>query len=320
MMKQLIVTPVSLPTKGVLPYVPTIRAVGAYGNTPFLRSKAHAGFSLIDVLVGLVIAMLGIIIIFQVFSVSESIKRTTTSGGDAQINGAMAMYQLERSLKGAGYGIFASNNAAPVPSDPAGTAPVAITPGATTDSLVLTYRQNWDFGSFPPAASGVFAVPPALTNETISVTTGCNGNGSTLLQLCSSVNGVLADGVVLMKAEYGIDANNVPPQVVTTWTQTAPANVLSVAAVRIVVVARSAQPEVTRDANGNITTCATTTAGSIGYPTWIGSTVGTLQATALALDLSAQPDLAAGGLNEWKCYRYKTFENTVPLRNVIWRP
>lgn len=261
---------------------------------------ADAGFSLVDVMVGMVIALLGMIIIFQVFSVSEGIKRTTTSGSDALQNGASALFTLERSLKESGYGIFSSTNLPPLPADPAGTAPVVITPGAaanTSDSIVLRYRQNWDFGSFPPAAN-VFpsAVPPALTIETISV--------NNQAQLVSDVNGVISDSIALMKAEYGADANGNGVIDANEWSQAAPANVMSVLAVRLAVVTRSVQPEKPGVAGG---ACDTTTV----FPAWIDS-------ATLPLDLSGNVGLAA--TDDWKCYRYKTFENTVPLRNVVWRP
>ncbi len=54
-------------------------------------NRGHQGFSLVEILVAMVISLLGILIIFQVFEVSEAIKRTTTSGGDAQQNGLLAM-------------------------------------------------------------------------------------------------------------------------------------------------------------------------------------------------------------------------------------
>jgi type IV pilus assembly protein PilW len=306
-----------------------------------LRSKAHAGFGLVDLMVGMVIALLGIIIIFQVFSVSEGIKRTTTSGGDALQNGASSMFALERSLKAAGYGIFSSTNVnllPPLPADPAGTAAVTIFANGTSsapscsvasatygsDCIVLRYRpssgaNSWDFGSFPPASGAGFMSPPPLYIETITVKQDCMGAGtSSLLQLCSSVlnpstntttNTVIADGIVLMKAEYGFDLNGNGVIDSNEWFQALPnANVLSVFAVRVVLVARSAQPEVTRNAAGAITACATTTAP----PAWIDS-------VNVPLDLTSQADLVAAA-DDWKCYRYKKFENTVPLRNVMWRP
>lgn len=264
-----------------------------------LRSKANAGFSLVDIMVGMVIALFGMIIIFQVFSVSEGIRRTTTSGGDAQQNAAMALFMLERSLKEAGYGIFSSTNLPPLPADPAGTAPLTIVPAAAnaSDSIVMRYRQNWDFGSFPPDPVVFAAVaPPALTVETITV--------NNQAQLVSDMNGVISDGIVLMKAEYGTDVNGNGVIDANEWNRAVPANVMSVLAVRIALVARSAQPEKPSMAGGG---CDTTTV----FPFWIDS-------AAVPLDISGNVGLAA--TDDWKCYRYKTFENTVPLRNVVWRP
>jgi len=68
------------------------------------RGRAEVGFSLIEIMVGLVIGMLGIMVIFQVFAVSEGQKRTTTSGSDAQQNGGYAMYLLASHVRAAGSG------------------------------------------------------------------------------------------------------------------------------------------------------------------------------------------------------------------------
>jgi hypothetical protein len=214
----------------------------------------------------------------------------------------------------AGYGLFASTNLPPFPADPFGTAPVTITAGAanSSDTVILNYRQGWDFGPFPPDPA-VFpaAIPPALTTETITVQTNCNGNGSTLLQLCSSINGVISDGIALMKAEYGMDTTTPPDGVIDSWTQVTPtaANVMNVVAVRLALVARSAQPE-KPSVLGN--PCDATTTALPSYPSWIDS-------ATVPLLLTGQADLLAAR-DDWQCYRYKTFENTVSLRNVIWRP
>jgi type IV pilus assembly protein PilW len=69
------------------------------------QKMSSAGFSLVEILVGMVMGLLGIIIIFQVFEVSEGIKRTSTSGGDAMQYGSLALYTLERDLRQAGSGI-----------------------------------------------------------------------------------------------------------------------------------------------------------------------------------------------------------------------
>jgi len=62
------------------------------------------GFSLVEVLVGMVIGMLAIIVIMQVFSMFEGQKRTTTGAGSAQNTGAIALYSLQRDIQQAGYG------------------------------------------------------------------------------------------------------------------------------------------------------------------------------------------------------------------------
>ena len=67
------------------------------------------GFSLIEIMVGLLIGMLSIILIMQVFAKSEGDKRTTTGGDDAQINGTIALYGLERDVREAGYGLNSFN-------------------------------------------------------------------------------------------------------------------------------------------------------------------------------------------------------------------
>lgn len=63
------------------------------------------GFSLVEVMVGMTVGLIGMIVIFQVFSLSEGNKRTTTTGGDAMQNGSLALYNIERDVRMAGYGI-----------------------------------------------------------------------------------------------------------------------------------------------------------------------------------------------------------------------
>ena len=60
-------------------------------------------------MVGLLIGMLAVILIMQVFANSEGSKRTTTGGDDAQINGSIALYGLERDIREAGYGVNSFN-------------------------------------------------------------------------------------------------------------------------------------------------------------------------------------------------------------------
>jgi type IV pilus assembly protein PilW len=70
-----------------------------------IRARRYAaGMSMVELMVAMAIALIGTIIIFQVFEVSEGIRRTTTSGGDAQQNGVIGLYVVENDLRNAGMG------------------------------------------------------------------------------------------------------------------------------------------------------------------------------------------------------------------------
>ena len=66
---------------------------------------AVRGFTLIEILVGMTIGMIAIIVMYQVFAVFESQRRTTTSGSDTQTTGLIGLYNLERDARMAGYGL-----------------------------------------------------------------------------------------------------------------------------------------------------------------------------------------------------------------------
>jgi type IV pilus assembly protein PilW len=68
------------------------------------RYRRHRGFSLVEVLVGIVIGMVGVLVIFQTVSIWDSHVRTTKAGGDAQSAGTLALFSIERDLRLAGMG------------------------------------------------------------------------------------------------------------------------------------------------------------------------------------------------------------------------
>jgi len=70
-----------------------------------MNAKRQTGFTLIEVLIAMIIGIIGIIVMMQTFAVSEGFKRTATSGTDAQVNGSVALYMLEREIRVAGYGM-----------------------------------------------------------------------------------------------------------------------------------------------------------------------------------------------------------------------
>jgi type IV pilus assembly protein PilW len=106
-------------------------------------------------MVAMLIGLIGMIIIFQVFEVSEGIKRTTTSGGDAQQNGAIALYVIEHDLRNAGMGfndvsyagckVVAYDSKRAAPDFTMKLVPVSITPGATAkvpDQFTVLYGSG----------------------------------------------------------------------------------------------------------------------------------------------------------------------------------
>ncbi len=59
---------------------------------------------MVEVLVGMAIALIGMVMMFQTMTTWEGRKRTTAAGSDAQVTGSIGMFTLERDLKLAGYG------------------------------------------------------------------------------------------------------------------------------------------------------------------------------------------------------------------------
>lgn len=76
--------------------VPSLRAV---------PPRRLAGLSLLEILVAMMIGLIGVVVITEVYIVNENYKRSTTSAGGAQTNGALALYTIEREARMAGWGI-----------------------------------------------------------------------------------------------------------------------------------------------------------------------------------------------------------------------
>jgi len=65
----------------------------------------QGGFTLVELMVGVTIGLLSTLVIASVLVYSEGNKRSASSGSDAQINGGLAIYAVQRQLKMAGYGL-----------------------------------------------------------------------------------------------------------------------------------------------------------------------------------------------------------------------
>ena len=159
-----------------------------------VNRSAHRGFSLVEILVAVAIGLIGTVIMFQLFAVSEGQKRTTVSGGDAQQNGAIALYTMERNLRNAGHGYAALIRLGqPAYGWDAGAGvarptryfrPLIITPGADTDSIEVNYSNYTGVSVGIPIGNdwnpGAAAVP-----NTIFLSTTAGFSQGDILVVCS---------------------------------------------------------------------------------------------------------------------------------------
>lgn len=183
------------------------------------RQIGERGMSLIEILVGIVIGMLGILVIFSVLAVAEGRKRTTTAGTDAQMAGAVALFSLERDIKQAGYGFgtFGASNPINCTVDAYDAlrgggsqdfdfplAPALITQGAAgaPDTLAILYG-NTDL----IVAGKTFTFSSNSTKATSSTLGGRTGilRGDVLL-LAGTVGGALACQLIEVTGNTNFDA------------------------------------------------------------------------------------------------------------------
>ena len=130
------------------------------------QRSGESGFSLIEIMVGMVIGLLAIIIMMQVFAVSEERKRTANAGSDAQNSAVIALDGLQRHIGQSGYGFALTRLlgcnlqlpfGAPVPLAPVIiNPPVAVIPAgdANTDTLLVSYG----LGNDQPEGYNVFSL------------------------------------------------------------------------------------------------------------------------------------------------------------------
>jgi prepilin-type N-terminal cleavage/methylation domain-containing protein len=75
-----------------------------------MRSR-QSGLSLVELMVAVVIGLVGILAMTQAYLTSDRFNRSTTGEGSAQTGGLIALYQMERDLRMAGYGIAKCHSA-----------------------------------------------------------------------------------------------------------------------------------------------------------------------------------------------------------------
>lgn len=128
--------------------------------TNAISLRNQRGFSLIELMVGVVIGLLTVLVITQVMTLAEGKRRTISMGSDAQINAALAMFTLQRDIAQSGYGATANPAALGCPVKyqygTSGTAssftlvPTLITAGASAtvpDSVTVLQANTTGFSA-----------------------------------------------------------------------------------------------------------------------------------------------------------------------------
>jgi type IV pilus assembly protein PilW len=168
----------------------------------YRRLRNQRGVGLVEVMIGIVIAMLLVLVIYQIYEVSEGQKRTITAGSDAQQNASYGLYVLSRDISMAGNGIAS----AAVSLD--GCAflrpiPVLIAAGATAndpDTITVLYGGSSSLAT-PVAFQGPHTVgdstylvraPVGFSRNDLIV--AVQGNNCTLSTINDTAGAVTVDG------------------------------------------------------------------------------------------------------------------------------
>jgi type IV pilus assembly protein PilW len=210
------------------------------GMRTLSNSFRAAGFTLVEVMIALLIGMIGLIVMMQTFAVSEGFKRTATSGTDAQINGGVALYMLQRELRlsGAGmnnlmtmgcpYVVVWNSAATSAPANlnmfPLEINTVGVPAGdANTDTITIAYGTAPSFvAGIPLSANQTATTPPSIplasnydTFETgdlfVSVEPGAGAGGAPVCALHEATRTASAAGncgaaLTAATVEYGTSA------------------------------------------------------------------------------------------------------------------
>lgn len=185
------------------------------------------GFSLVEIMVGMVVGLVVAIIIYQVVSTNEALKRTTTAGADAQQNGMFSLATVERDVRAAGWGMptadvmpcaraftFVDDGSASGAVPQFSGAPVRIVDGGNapgaSDSIVVLWGTSIRANVANPLSQNVTAVPNGEAAKLYAASavglSGINGfvwlmddkNDCALVRITASTpNPALPDTVIL---------------------------------------------------------------------------------------------------------------------------
>ena len=147
----------------------------------FLQNKevqTQSGFSLIELMVGLAIGLLVTLVVSQTMGVFDNQKRSTTGTADAQTNGNIGLFTIERDMKQAGFALM-----------PQGVA-------NTADSALDCTTVNVN-------SSGVTSIYPVDITDGVSDSITIRYGNATLGGAITGLN----DSIITAGADRSIDTN-----------------------------------------------------------------------------------------------------------------
>ncbi len=192
--------------------------------------------------------------------------------------------------------------------------------GLTVDHAVGNY-SNFYTGAVVASRFNGVAAPPAFAAGTIyslgpqpTLNVWSIAGGRVLSrteQFAATPPIPVAEGVVNIKAEYGVDLNNDGQIANAEWQTAAPADFRTVLAIRVAVLVRSRQFE--RNPDSSSTTAAPVTPNVPTYFAYTGAKPFLMTNVDGTVDTNVP-----GDPNNWRHYRYRVYERVIPLRNLLW--
>lgn len=185
-------------------------------------ARSQTGFSLIEIMIGIVIGLIAVLVIYQVFAAAEGIKRNTTSVGDAQQNGLFSSFMLGIELANSGNALASA--AQDLGTCPTGASsaltwrpiPVLINDGGapgTPDSFVVTYSTSNAVIAPAPfiasaAANATYSVQSPTGFKAGDLVVAISGGGACGASRVTGVSAPDVNGVVTVShTDPGIVAN-----------------------------------------------------------------------------------------------------------------
>jgi len=253
------------------------------------RSRStQAGFTLVEILVGLGIGLLATVVIIQVMSVFEVQRRTTTGTADAQTNGGIALYVISRELSMAGYPLLPVTNSAlectalTINGVADATVPIRVSPVAVADGVsdAITMRYGTSIMGGVPTQ---FSAAPVGNVVAVISNLGCAAGDIAL---------ITSGTTCAITTATAVTGNTVPNMTLTLANTTGAATGANVACM-------GTWNEVTYRVNaGNLERCVLATAAAAGgdcNPATVNN-ANFIPSVAGVVNLQVQYGVSAAGL------------------------